>query len=214
MAYKMYFGINNGEEGFILPVLPEKIEFNESGDNKTYDVINLGEVNTINTPKLMEINFESFFPNNIGPYVNSEQLFEPSFYITKIKDWRERKLKIRFIFVGGTVQINDLFTIESFKYHESGGDVGDIHYSIELKRYKKYSAKKVTVVDASNSREIDKTNVKTHTVVRGDTMYLLAKRYLGDGSRYPEIHNLNLDVVKNPNLIHPGQVLRLPEVAK
>lgn len=185
--YKMYFGINNGQEGFILPVLPEKVEFSENGDNKTYNVINLGEVNTINLPKLMEINFESFFPQNIGPYVSSEQLFEPSFYISKIKSWREGKLKVRFIFVGGTVQINDLFTIENFKYHESGGEVGDIYYSIELKRYRKYSARKVTVIDSSNSRDVDKAKAKTHTVVWGDTMWLLAKRYLGSGDRFPEI---------------------------
>jgi nucleoid-associated protein YgaU len=207
--YKMYFGINNGEEGFILPVLPEKVEFSENGDNKTYNVINLGEVNTINPPKLMEINFESFFPQNMGPYVSSEQLFEPSFYITKIKDWREKRLKVRFIFVGGTIQINDLFTIENFKYSESGGEVGDIYYSIEIKRYKKYSAKKVTVV-SSNARDVDKSKVKTHTVVWGDTMWLLAKRYLGSGDRYPEIFILNTDIVQDPNTIHPGQVLRLP----
>ena len=33
--YKMYIGIDEGEEGFILPVLPEKIEITEKGDNKT-----------------------------------------------------------------------------------------------------------------------------------------------------------------------------------
>ncbi len=91
--YKMYLGINDGEEGFILPVLPEKIEFDEDGNNKTYDIINLGEINTINKPKLMEISFESFFPKHKGPYVSSEQLFEPSFYIGKIREWRDKKQK-------------------------------------------------------------------------------------------------------------------------
>ncbi|EKN35929.1 lysM domain protein, partial [Clostridium botulinum CFSAN001627] len=138
--YKIYLGINDGEEGFILPVLPEKIEFDEDGNNKTYDIINLGEINTINLPKLTEISFESFFPLNKGPYVSSEQLFSPSFYIAKIREWRDKKQKIRFIFTGSPLEINDLFTIESFKPSEEGGEVGDIHYSIELKRYKNYAA--------------------------------------------------------------------------
>lgn len=221
--YKMYLGIGLGEEGFILPVLPEKIELNEDGDNKTYDIINLGEINAINLPKLTEISFESFFPINNGPYVSSEQLFEPSFYISKIKEWRGNKQKIRFIFTGGPIEINDLFTIENLKLTEKAGEVGDIYYSIELKRYKLYSAKKVIVVNTStnaaakksvikttSSRPSNKTTPKTHTVVSGDTLWKIAKKYLNSGSRWKEIYNLNKSIIKNPEMIYPGQVLKLP----
>jgi LysM repeat protein len=224
--YKMYLGINNGEEGFVLPVLPEKIEFDEDGNNKTYDIINLGEINTINKPKLMEISFESFFPKHKGPYVSSEQLFEPSFYIAKIREWRDKKQKIRFIFTGSPLEINDLFTIENFKPSEEGGEVGDVHYSIELKRYKNYAAKKVVIVTPktsaanqsvkkviANSKAARPSNTnkpKTHTVSGNDTLWHIAKRYLGDGNKWPQIYNLNKDKIKNPNLIYTGQVLRLP----
>ncbi|WP_291568739.1 LysM domain-containing protein, partial [Clostridium sp. UBA2485] len=151
--YKMYLGINDGEEGFILPVLPEKIEINEDGDNETFNVINLGEINTINKPKLSEISFESYFPLNRGPYVSSEELFSPSFYISKIRAWRDKRQKIRFIFTGGSpLELNDLFIIESFKLSEKGGEVGDIYYSIEFKRYKPYAAKKVVIVTKQNTK--------------------------------------------------------------
>ncbi|KGO12762.1 LysM domain-containing protein [Clostridium botulinum] len=224
--YKMYLGINNGEEGFVLPVLPEKIEFDEDGNNKTYDIINLGEINTINKPKLMEISFESFFPKHKGPYVSSEQLFEPSFYIAKIREWRDKKQKIRFIFTGSPLEINDLFTIENFKPSEEGGEVGDVHYSIELKRYKNYAAKKVVIVTPktaatnqsvkkviTNSKAARPSNTnkpKTHTVTDNDTLWHIAKRYLGNGNKWPQIHDLNKDKIKDPNVIHAGQVLRLP----
>lgn len=224
MNYKMYLGINNGEEGFMLPVLPEKIEFEEDGDNKTFDIINLGEINTINKPKLTKISFESFFPKFKGLYVSSEQLFEPNFYINKIREWREKKHKIRFIFVGSPLEVNDLFTIENFKISENGGEVGDIYYSIDLKRYKNYVAKKVVIVKPKNNnatknvakvnkklpRPVEKPKVKTHTVVRGDTLWHIAKRYLGNGARWKEIYNLNKDKIKNPNSIYPGQVFRIP----
>ncbi|BDR66967.1 phage protein [Clostridium tetani] len=224
MNYKMYLGINNGEEGFMLPVLPEKIEFEEDGDNKTFDIINLGEINTINKPKLTKISFESFFPKFKGPYVSSEQLFEQSFYIAKIREWREKKQKIRFIFVGSPLEVNDLFTIENSKMSENGGEVGDIYYSIELKRYKSYGAKKVVIVKPKNNnttknvakvnkkppRPVEKPKVKTHTVVRGDTLWHIAKRYLGNGARWKEIYNLNKDKIKNPNLIYPGQIFKIP----
>ncbi|MBU3193461.1 LysM peptidoglycan-binding domain-containing protein [Clostridium algidicarnis] len=218
--YKMYLGINNGEEGFTLPVLPEKIEINENGDNKTFDVINLGEINTINLPKLTEISFESFLPRHRGPYVSSEQLFSPDFYISKIREWREKKQKIRFIFVGSPLEINDLFTVENLKLVENGGEVGDIYYSIELKRYKPYAAKKVVIVNNSSKAIIqssppprpteDTTAENTYTVVSGDTLWYIAKKCLGDGSRWREIYNLNSDVIESSDMIYPGQVFRLP----
>ncbi|APC83140.1 LysM peptidoglycan-binding domain-containing protein [Clostridium botulinum] len=222
MNYKMYLGINDGEEGFILPVLPEKVEFDEDGDNKIYDIINLGEINTINKPKLTEISFESFFPKHKGPYVSSEQLFEPSFYIGKIREWRDKKQKIRFIFTGSPLEINDLFTVENFKPYEEGGEVGDVHYSIELKRYKNYAAKKVVIVNKKDSnkkavktssnppRPSNTNKPKTHTVSGNDTLWHISKKYLGDGNKWPQIYNLNKDKIKNPNLIYTGQVLRLP----
>lgn len=217
--YKMYLGINEGEEGFILPVLPEKIEFNESGDNKTFDILNLGEVSAISKPKLTQISFESYFPKNIGPYISSEQLFSPNFYISKIREWREKEQKVRFIFTGSPLDINDLFTIENLKLTEKGGEVGNIHYSMELKVYRAYSAKKVvidnkenntnkTVAKANPTRPVEKPKQRTHTVVSGDTLWHIAKRYLGNATRYPEIAKLNN--IKNPDLIYPGQVFKIP----
>ncbi|MEW9093938.1 MAG: LysM peptidoglycan-binding domain-containing protein [Clostridiaceae bacterium] len=216
--YKIYLGVNDGDEGFVLPVLPEKIEFNEGGNNKTFDIINLGEINVINKPKLIRISFESYFPKNTGPYVSSEKFFSPDFYISKIREWRERQEKVRFIFTGSPLDINDLFTIENLKLTEKGGEVGDIYYSIELKRYKTYAARKVFVATEQNntskatvktnqSRPVEKSKPKTHTVVNGDTLWKIAKKYLGDGSRYKEIAQLNN--IKNPDVIYPGQSLKL-----
>jgi LysM repeat protein len=42
----------------------------------------------------------------------------------------------------------------------------------------------------------------------GDNLWTFAQRYLGDGSRYPEIARLN--GITNPNLIYPGQRLAIP----
>ena len=49
----------------------------------------------------------------------------------------------------------------------------------------------------------------TITVVRGDTLWGLARVHLGAGNRYPEIVALNPEI-KDPDLIYPGQTFRLP----
>lgn len=50
----------------------------------------------------------------------------------------------------------------------------------------------------------------THTVTSGESLSLIAKKTLGDGNRWREIYELNRDQISNPNLIYPGQVLKLP----
>ena len=55
------------------------------------------------------------------------------------------------------------------------------------------------------------TEAWTHTVVKGDTLWGIAKRYYGNGARWHEIHEANKGKITNPNLIYPGQVFVIPD---
>lgn len=48
------------------------------------------------------------------------------------------------------------------------------------------------------------------TVAAGHTLYAIAAKYLGNGSRWPEIFALNRSKIRNPNIIVAGWVLKLP----
>jgi nucleoid-associated protein YgaU len=50
-----------------------------------------------------------------------------------------------------------------------------------------------------------------HTVQKGDTLSKIAKSVYGDWKRYPEIFEANKPMLTDPDLIYPGQVLRIPD---
>jgi nucleoid-associated protein YgaU len=52
---------------------------------------------------------------------------------------------------------------------------------------------------------------RVYEVVAGDSLSKIAKRFYGDASKYPKIFEANRDQVKDPDLIQPGQKLKIPE---
>jgi len=49
-----------------------------------------------------------------------------------------------------------------------------------------------------------------YTVKSGDTLSKIARQHYGDAGRYPEIFEANKPMLKDPDKIYPGQVLRIP----
>jgi nucleoid-associated protein YgaU len=52
---------------------------------------------------------------------------------------------------------------------------------------------------------------RTYVVVEGDSLSAIAKRMLGDGNKWRKIYEANRDIIDDPDLIFPGQKLRIPE---
>lgn len=51
---------------------------------------------------------------------------------------------------------------------------------------------------------------QTYTVASGDSLSKIAKKFYGDGNKWRQIFEANRDVIKDPDLIHPGQTLKIP----
>lgn len=51
---------------------------------------------------------------------------------------------------------------------------------------------------------------RTYTVVKGDSLSKIAKALYGSAGKWKVIYEANKDLIKNPDLIYPGQVFRIP----
>lgn len=49
-----------------------------------------------------------------------------------------------------------------------------------------------------------------HEVKKGDNLWKIAEKHYGNGSKYPEIFEANKPMLTDPDLIYPGQMLRIP----
>ena len=68
----------------------------------------------------------------------------------------------------------------------------------------------VARVNDSMTVEGEAGAVDFYTVKSGDTLSAIAKRYYGNAMKYPVIFEANKPMLKNPDRIYPGQVLRIP----
>ncbi len=87
-----------------------------------------------------------------------------------------------------------------------------------------HATKEKAVLLAGNIKDVEKVNdeklvapepveeTEFYTVKSGDSLSKIAKSYYGDAMKYPVIFEANREVIKDPNLIYPGQSLRIPRL--
>lgn len=223
MAYIVYL------DGVALPITPSKIEMKIVNKNATLNLINEGEVNHLKTAGLTEIGFRAMLPYVEYPFAFYPDGFKPAtYYLDKLEKLKLSKKPFQFIcsrtLPSGKLlfDTNMRVSLEEYQIEEDALEGQSLVVAIELKQYRNYGTKimavqssdedsKVKVSPATKSRATGTGQTpKTYTVKSGDTLWNIAKRYLGNGSRYTEIFNLNKDKIKNPNRIYVGQVLVLP----
>ncbi|MBT8290086.1 MAG: LysM peptidoglycan-binding domain-containing protein [Muriicola sp.] len=64
----------------------------------------------------------------------------------------------------------------------------------------------------ANITVADESVYHRHVVKSGESLSKIAKHYYGDPMKYKQIFSANTDILKNPDLIHPDQVLVIPKL--
>ncbi len=216
--YEMWLTWNAEKEKIQLPVLPEQINIESGSNNERVSIAGLGDITIMQSRPALEFSFSSFFPATSFPGIQVSSITKPLTLVEKINTWKDSDTPIHFICT--SIGVDLYCTIESFTYQEVGGDPGTYQYSITLREYREINVRQVTVnvkttvasVSSASARVDNTSTPKTYTVVSGDCLWNIAKKFYGDGSKYTVIYNANKSVIgSNPNLIYPGQVLTIPD---
>lgn len=57
----------------------------------------------------------------------------------------------------------------------------------------------------------DESVYHRHTVKSGESLSKISKKYYGDPMKYKKIFEANTNILKNPDIIQPGQILVIPK---
>lgn len=228
MRYAVFFGYNNDKNVFRLPTNPEQIDISSTQAVEKYDILKSGQIAVPGDLELKEFSFECEFPLEEMHYIETHSKFKTAdWYLQRFEFWRKKKTPFRFI-AGRTDKvtmdtmeedsINSLCLIEEMKITEKAGEEGDKHVSFKLVEFKEFG-KKFTIIEKENkpakkkTTSTEKVNPKansTYVVKSGDSLWAIAKKLYGDGAKANILYHANKKLIKNPNLIKPGQKLIVP----
>jgi len=211
----------------LLPIAPEKFTLKVKNANKTMTLINEGEVNFLKDAGLTEIEFDALIPAVQYSFAKYDGGFKsPAYFTNHFESLKTGKNPFQFIVTrkmpdGKLLFDNDMtVSMESYTIKEQATDGFDLTVSIKLKQYRPFGTKTVKVINNTASvipvRETTNSPAPkqetTYTVKKGDSLWNIAKKFYGDGSKYPKIYEANKDKISNPNLIYVGQVLTIPSL--
>lgn len=222
MAYKMYIA------GALMPITPSKVKVKINNQNKTLTLISGEEINILKEAKLTDVSFDVVLPQVPYPFTNGGAQ-SADYYLSLFERLKQSKTPFQWILnrsrPDGVALFYSNLTVglEDYQITDDAKDGFDLTVSVKLKQYRAFGTKTVQITPSSAPSQPATATVQepprettsapkaaNYTVKSGDCLWNIAKKQLGDGSRWKEIYELNKDKIKNPNLIYSGQSLTMP----
>lgn len=216
-----------------FPINPEILKKVIPSSAKTVDIVGLGEVSVPQTPKLAEMTIDSFFWQELST------LIPPALYVNWLEEWQKSK-KPAFMVVT-RFNFSMWVTCENFEHWINAGEEEDVYYTLSLKEYRHYGAKKIKgntnskLVNAINtvmsavgkfagyavcvdiprpSRVSNKEVINNpYTVQKNDTISTITKKITGSDENWKELYIENKEIIGDSLMegLVVGTKLTLPE---
>lgn len=213
-----------------LPVTPGALTIKTPSKNQAVTLINEGEVSLLKSPGLKEISFKALLPQNKYPFANyGLSGYDATAFIAALKVLEGSKIPFCFTVTRMTPKGKPLFftsllvTLEDYTLEENAEEGTDVILDITLKEYRYYGTTVFKEIEDPGGRkaiEVSKTRDTAtkakpgeYIVKKGDTLWSIAKKELGDESMEEWLWRWNKDLIECPQRgtkeLQPGMVLKI-----
>jgi hypothetical protein len=186
----------------LLPVTPSAFSLKDKNQNRVMSLASGSEILLPEVSGLCEISFKALLPMVQYPFCVYEGGFKDGLYFAKVlRGMKESASPIwfRLLRYGKRSSTDIRCVIEELCFEEDALNGGDITASITLKQYAEYAT---GVIDVQSGARLTTTASErvipaACEVKPGDTLWTIAKRYYGDGSRYIELYEKNKATIES-----------------
>lgn len=226
MQVDIYIKEREGSREIRVPWLPDSISIG-GGDISVaeYKIIDKGDVAVPTGIGLASYSWQSAWPgeNRTDQSLQRGTWQDPKTYHATMKDWAQKGTSLNLLVTGYPINVNVFIK----KYEaQAAGAFGDLAYSVEFQEERTISiaTETVTAAHGGNGGTTRPSNQGSqYTIKSGDTLWGIAKRFYGAGTKWPTIYNANKDIIEstakkrgyrsssNGHWIFPGVKITIPK---
>ncbi len=218
---------------FTFPALPEKVQGKYGAKYQSFDIISQGTVKVPKGTDVAEFTWDGIFfgeSKRNEPIVKKNSWKEPNECVKILNNFMKNETVLNLIVTETWINVD--VTISSFQPRPAGA-YGNVEYSITFVQKKPLQI--YTTDELKIAKFVKKTKPRndsggssvggggsTYTVVSGDTLWGIASKKLGSGSKWTQIYDANAGTIEaeakkhgksssdHGHWIWPGEVLTIP----
>lgn len=161
-------------DGLLMPIAPAEILMNITNLNKTYNLVNGGEVNIVKEDGLKTITMTVMLPHKKYPFSNP--FVPPITFLEKFYNLKSKKKIFQLIVVRGNMlsssgfDTNITVVLENYTVKENAEEGGDVLVDLTFKEYKEITKKSIIKIGSFKlslgNTGSQRAYIKTHRPVR------------------------------------------------
>ena len=204
----IFLNSKTGEQ-LTMPVTPSEFRVEIGRAVTQLDMAQTGQVNLPGLEALFNEQQTFLLPSSARNYTSAGYGGDPYGIVDTLTRWSQSGDVLRMIVTDTPVNLPVL--LAPVRYGEQDG-TGDVYVTLTMRQYRELAAETTEQAapgNAGRAQPQETKTVATYTVVRGDTMWGIARRYYGDGTLAWKLASYN--GIPNANLIYPGQKVTIPD---
>lgn len=219
----IFFDQTNGDR-LTMPVTPQEYWIDHGVGSEVVRLTELGDINLLGKRYMMTITLDVMFPAQRYPFMLQAGKTDPWIYVQILERWCDNNTLLRMMIPG--TNVNTTAKIAAIKLGEKDG-TNDVYATLTIKQVRvlqpsttaassdtgnQSRAEEPQQAAASGGTDAASGKEQQYTVVSGDTLSAICRKFYGNANLYNQVASYN--GIANPHLIFPGQVLKLPNQNK